>query len=212
MNTAINHNNKGVKCLQQGHYAEALLELKKSAQQMYSTTQEMKKKMSTGGDEEMQQSETLCETQRCVITTGNSFIRSTALTMSSAEEPASQCTVESAVVLMNMALCYHLDNATLMSLPEALENAMTLYKMAYSLALQVMKEDARAHDIVLTSLNNLGQLHHEMGNFDKSKLYLEDLSAYVVYLSDGGERIMDSHEFMLNAMILRNPHKCAGAA
>eukprot|EP00545_Synedropsis_sp_CCMP1620_P004211 CAMPEP_0119018156 /NCGR_PEP_ID=MMETSP1176-20130426/18735_1 /TAXON_ID=265551 /ORGANISM="Synedropsis recta cf, Strain CCMP1620" /LENGTH=85 /DNA_ID=CAMNT_0006972099 /DNA_START=57 /DNA_END=311 /DNA_ORIENTATION=- len=85
-----------------------------------------------------------------------------------------------------MALCYHLDSLRPNAMPGAVQNAVTLYEMAYSLGLQV-NEDSRSHPIILMSLNNMGQLHNEVGNFEKSRLYLEDLSAYVVMLGEIGE-------------------------
>ena len=95
----------------------------------------------------------------------------------------------------------------------ATQNATTLYEMSYSLAIQCNR-DPRAHQIILISLNNLGQLAHELGNFESSGRYFDDVSSYVNFLGHMGEGdlVTDRHDFMLNALVLRNPNKCAGAA
>ena len=211
MNVAINHNNLGVSFLQKGRREEAMLELKKAAQLMYKTTQELKEKALTGSQQCHLSDQH--EAHLCSVVTTNSFIRSTPLLMSYSEGQASSCTVESAIVLMNMALCYHLDSTEAKSMPDAMQNALTLYQMAYGLGVQA-RGDERAFNLILTSLNNMGQLHHEMGDFEKSRLYLEDLSTYITFVNQrgSGHLIEDRHEFMLNAMVLRNPNSCAGAA
>ena len=212
MNTAINHNNLGVSCLQKGSYQDALVELKKAAQLMYSTTQELKES-SLAGPQQSCHVPVHCKTHECSVATNNSFIRSTPMIMTHIEGPATSCTVESATVLMNMALCYHLDSAEANRMPDAMHNALTIYQMAYSLGVQA-HGDERAQNLILTSLNNLGQLHHEMGDFEKSGLYLEDLASYVAFINErgSGHLVEDRHEFMLNAMVLGNPNSCAGAA
>lgn len=214
MNIAINHNNEGIALLEKGLNDKALLEFKKSAQMMYSITQDIKAK---GAGEEPQLSTTACATTHSPIATGNSFIRSSPIVLTSSDEssdaPAASCTVESATVLVNMALCYHLDSQLPNCMEDAIANAITLYDMAYSLGLQI-NEDSRSHHIILTALNNLGQIHHDIGNFAKSRLYFEDLSTYVMFLGREGteDTVSDRHEFVLNAMVLRNPNTSAAAA
>lgn len=212
MNIAIDHNNRAVELLEKGYNEQALMEFKKAAQLMYSTTQTLKdqRPQSVG---ESPLICTLCTASEKSIATDNSFIRSTPLLMSYSEGATSSCTIERATILVNMALCYHLDSLRPNSMAGAIQNAVTLYEMAYSLGLQV-NEDSRSHPIILMALNNMGQMYHEVGNFEKSRLYFEDLSAYVVMLGEIGEghTVSDRHEFMLNAMVLRNPNTCAGAA
>ena len=213
MNTAIKHNNLGVALLQKGRHEEALLELKQAAELMYSIAQKLKEMVLSG----VRPCSPLqfCETHQCSISTSNSLIRSTPLLMSyNTGDPSSSCAVESAIVLMNMALCYHLDSVEANTMPGAVQHALTLYNMAYSLGVQV-EDDERAFDLVLTSLNNLGQLHYEMGDFEQSRGYLEDIAAYVAFLDEHESGYLideDRHEFMLNAMVLRNPTSCARAA
>lgn len=213
MHTAIHHNNRAIHLLEKGYNEQALMAFKKAAQMMYSSTQELKQRRARGSALERTNVSTVYAASEKIIATDNSFIRSTPLLMSYSEEPTSSCTLESATILVNMALCYHLDSLRPNAMPGGIYNAVTLYEMAYSLGLQV-HEDSRSHPIVLMALNNMGQLYHEIGNFDKSRLYFEDLSAYVVMLGEIGEghNVSDRHDFMLNAMVLRNPNTCAGAA
>jgi tetratricopeptide (TPR) repeat protein len=211
MNVAICHNNEGIALLEKGLHDKALLEFKKSAQLMYSITQDLKAK---GPVVDPHTSATTCNTTNAPIVTGNYFIRSSPIVMSSSDElTAASCTVESATVLVNMALCYHLDSLLPNGIEDAIANAVTLYDMSYSLGLQI-NEDPRSHHIILTALNNLGQIHHDLGNFDKSRLYFENLSTYVILLGREGteDTVSDRHEFMLNALVLRNPNTSAAAA
>lgn len=216
MNAAIKHNNIGVSFLQKGRHEEALTELEKAAELLYrcNITHELEERHQAGACHIPVQS---CETHQCNISTSNSFIRSTPLIMSyytntEEESRTPNCTMESAVVLLNMALCFHLDSAETKTLTNAMQNALALYQMSYWLAIQAEASDKRAYDLVLTSLNNLGQLHHELGDFEKSRLYLEGISEYVTYLNDHGSEVQDSQEYMLNSMVLRNSNSCARAA
>ena len=216
MNIAIDHNNEGIIFLEKGQNDKALLEFKKAAQLMYSITQELKNNRKTGSETQQQpKSLTLCTSSKNPIATENSFIRSTPILMAGSQEPTDscQCTIESATVLLNMALTYHIDSLTPNCMKGATQSAIALYDMSYSLGLQV-NEDTRSHHIILTALNNLGQLYYELGDYNKSRLYLEDLSTYVMFLGPGEEEnaVRDRHEFLLNAMVLRNPNTSAGAA
>jgi tetratricopeptide (TPR) repeat protein len=220
MQSAVTHNNRGIAFLEKGIHEEALLEFKAAAQLMYSFTQELKKHNSAEkegneapADEQPRESFTACAPSNRSIYTENSFICSTPIIMLSSDEPSSACTIESASILLNMALCYHLNSMRPNSMQGVLQNALNLYEMAYGLAIQV-HEDARSQKIIMTSLNNLGQLNYEMGEFDTAKLYLDDLSTYINYLGGEVERAVlgDLHECMLNCMILKNPHAGAAAA
>lgn len=209
MNSAIDHNNKGIAFLEMGLNGEALQELKVAAQLMYSTTQEMQQRKMHN------KRNVMCVAPPCQksISTPNSFVRSTPILMSYADNATSSCTIESATILMNMALCYHLDSMNSHSIFAAIQNATTLYEMSYSLAIQC-NGDPRSHQIILISLNNLGQLAHELGNFEASRRYFDDVSSYINILGHMGEGdfVVDRHDFMLNALVLRNPNNCAGAA
>lgn len=209
MNNAIDHNNKGIAYLEMGLNGEALHELKVAAQLMYSTTQEMQQRKIDNKRNIMR----VAPPSQKSILTPNSFVRSTPILMSHADNSTSTCTIESATILMNMALCYHLDSMNSQSINAAIQNAITLYEMSCSLAIQC-NEDPRSHQIILISLNNLGQLAYEFGNFQASRRYFDDISSYMNLLGHTGQGdfVIDRHDFMLNALVLRNPNMCAGAA
>lgn len=116
-----------------------------------------------------------------------------------------------------MALTYHVNSLQANAMQDGLKNAMELYEMAYGLAVQV-NGDRRSHKIIMTSLNNLGLIKYEMGEFAAADVCLRDLTTYINYVKhDISYGVETSHagelyECMLNAMILRNEHHCAGAA
>ena len=217
MDIAINHNNEGILLLEKGMHELALSEFKAAAQLMYNITQEFKNKRLSGEDADARfESLTVCSQSQNPVITGNSFIRSNPILMASSQQEttgAVHCTIESATVLLNMALTYHIDSQHPNCMKDALQNAIMLYDMAYSLGLQVHK-DSRTNQIILTALNNLGLIYFELGDYSKATLYMEDLSTFLTFLSSEGEteNMNDLQEFILNALVLRNPNRSAAAA
>ena len=209
MNVAIRHNNQGVALLEMGRHQGALAEFKIAALQLHSLTCELHQRQMF--DESTFLSQSL--SRHSWIPTDNAFVRSTAILLTPTDKPPTSCTTESATILINMALSYHLNSMIPNSLQDATRNAIELYRMANSLAARCTP-DSLSHQIILISLNNLGQLQHELGNFDASKAYFEDLSTYVVWLRGSSEASMvsDRHDFMINAMVLGSSNICAGAA
>jgi hypothetical protein len=112
-----------------------------------------------------------------------------------------------------MALCYHLNIMSPYPFPDALSNALALYKMAYTLSIQC-HHDNRQYHIILISLNNLGQLTYDMGEFEASRRHFEELSSRIILLGSSDERnvIGKLQDFILNALVMQNPSRCAGAA
>ena len=213
MDVAVAYNNQGIRFLEEGQHENALAEFKKAAQVMYTITQEIHvvRPRLIG----IPESNTECIPSRNPIATDNLFIRSTPVIMSSPKETheVCHCTIESAAVLLNMALTYHINSQKPNCMTDALQGAITLYDMAYGLSLRV-HEDSRSNHIILTALNNLGQIYFEIGEYAKSQLYFDDLSTYVMFLGPSGESTADNgrRECILNAMVLRNPNTSAAAA
>ena len=216
MELALNHNNEGILLLEKGMHERALSEFKAAAELMYNITQEFKTMRLIGDDADTRfESLTVCSKSQHPVVTGNSFIRSNPILMSISQEPngAVPCTIESATILLNMALTYHIDSQNPNCMKDALQNAITLYDMAYSLGLQI-HEDSRTNQIILTALNNLGLIYYELGDYSKSTLYIEDLSTFLTFLNPEGEaeNMNDLQDFILNALVLRNPNRSAAAA
>mmetsp|Transcript_29424 Transcript_29424/g.44899 ORF Transcript_29424/g.44899 Transcript_29424/m.44899 type:complete len:206 (-) Transcript_29424:23-640(-) len=205
MDSAMKHNNNGIHFLQKGDYCRALLEFKLAAQFMCSVHSNV---------EPQPQLQVSCITKEMPVHTENSFIHSKPMIMLSTNiTTSSSCDYESTIILVNMALCYHLDSQGAKSMEKSRENAITLYEMSYSMGLRI-NSDERSHHIILSALNNLGQIYNEIGEYQKSRSYLEDLTAYVAYLGNEGRcsSLADQQELILNAIVLRNPNTSAAAA
>lgn len=205
MNAAIKHNNNGIHYLQKEDYCTALSEFKLAAQFMCSVHRDA---------ECRQQSQMSCITKEMPVPTENSFIHCKPMIMFSTNmQTSSGYAFESAIILMNMALCYHLDSQGTQSIQRSRENAIKLYEMSYSMGLRI-KSDERSHHVILSALNNLGQIYNEIGEYEKSRLYFEDLTAYVVFLGNEGHcsSLADQQELILNSIVLRNPNTSAAAA
>lgn len=147
------------------------------------------------------------------------------------------CACESAAILFNMALSYHLSSTySVESIP--LHNALTLYEMACSVALRVESQHEQLQQllllqsytqqqqhqqqrqcisrVIMASLNNIGQVYHRLGKYKKARDYLDDLSHYVLNAGTTAptlERteILERREFLLNAMLLHEPRGAPAA-
>ena len=213
MNIVVDTNNQGVSLLQQGRTDQALRLLKQSAELLFKITRVMNHTLIVNHEEPWRETSTRCFPSETNVHVDDVIVQSTPIIMKYVSEPETCCTVESATILMNMALCYHLISTTSINAAYSAENAISLYQMSSSLCLQAIA-DPRAHHIMLTSLNNLGQLYHERGDFDNARFCFDDLATFVLHLREEGyhESITGLQEFMLNAIILRNPIKNAAAA
>jgi tetratricopeptide (TPR) repeat protein len=229
MNAAIALNNQGVQRLREGDYRMALSNLKEAAELMYLATKDF------DGDEHgchtpagQRQEERRAPNERYFLADGSAkddhllkpsdnifFIHDTPFTISSVLLPNNRAglTVISTIVLYNMSLTYHLSSCQCSAIPHAQECATTLYKMACSLAMK-HKNDELMIRIAMASMNNLGCLHFEWGNFESAKEYLDALAQYLVTLGanyDGPVPLIQRNELMLNVIILRNPHAARAA-
>ena len=219
LNTAIYYNNVGIAYLEKGNHEDALRMLKEAAQQLYTATLSHKTSVIQEADHV---TETECDVffkahdfpRRPLVTNteSNTFLCSVPIFLS-VMNCSGGYTQESAVVLYNMALTYHLNAISANSISKALQNAMILFEMASNLSLQVDTSE-QTSQIIMSSLNNLGLLHHEQGNYSRSHQYFEDLSVYISSLRTPTDRFVatERRAFLLNAMVLRNEAKGAAAA
>jgi tetratricopeptide (TPR) repeat protein len=215
--SAIVQNNEGINFLERGLHKHALFKFQEAARILYQVTKRIKKNVD-GGNPEMQpriESRTVCWISEKSILKENLFIRSKPIFMKAPSDSmeTSHCTLESATVLLNMAMTYHIDSQIPNCIEDALNNAIKLYEMAYSLGLKLQADD-RSNQIILTVLNNLGQIYFEIGEYSRSRLYFEDLNMYVSVLRPLGhdDIFCDRKECMLNALVLLNPYRSAPAA
>lgn len=139
--------------------------------------------------------------------TDNIFIRADPLRLDLAHRLPADCTLESAVVVLNMALAYHLRGST-----PCLNRAVFLYGMAFNLS-HALVTDQRAGRVAMSSLNNAGQIYHHMGEYTISRKYLDTLRVYILKLPLAVDtRTMEErHQFLLNAVLLRAPTMASAA-
>ena len=139
--------------------------------------------------------------------TDNIFISAEPLRLDIANGLPAECTLESAVVVFNMALAYHLRGST-----PSLHRAVFLYDMAFNLSCSFMGSQTAVH-VAMGALNNAGQVYHTLGEYTLSRKYLDTLRVYILKLPLAVDtRTMEErHQFLLNAVLLRAP-TVAGAA
>mmetsp|Transcript_27246 Transcript_27246/g.63275 ORF Transcript_27246/g.63275 Transcript_27246/m.63275 type:complete len:222 (-) Transcript_27246:65-730(-) len=214
---AILQNNLGVEYLQEGDHSLALQHFEAAAFHLYQIAHIFQNRQ-TSGSETIPAfcQDTVVFSKEESILNGGSLICSNPIVLHEQwdDNISSECyTLQSAAILYNMGLTYHLSFLRPHSLDNSIRNAMNLYDMAYSLAVQEARGQEESPLVVMAALNNLGELHHELGEFETSRLYLENLTAYISSLDDPSERkdAIERHEFMLNSMILRAAHGAAAA-
>lgn len=229
MNTAIECNNVGVALLSRGSLREALDTFKLAAQIMYpvsqyfqatnaagatispattrppppnkdlnATVQEAKLKLMMAQDHEPEKG---CNKKE------DCFICTDPILLSRVEGYTESCTIESAIIVFNMGLTYHINGSL-----SCIQKALCLFDMSFSLAYS-MNHLPLAPKIAMASLNNAGHIHHNLGSYQLSRQYLDTLSSYVLALpsTSSQEALRERHHFLLNAMLLNEP-KIAGAA
>lgn len=229
MNAAITLNNRGVQRLKQGNFKSALTVLKEAAELMYVATKALSdaEALPVVHTPEYLHEDTKNKETRNIFSAGVVkddhvlkpsdnifFIHDTPFTICSILPYDKQgLTIMSTIVLYNMSLTYHLSSSQCSAIPHAQECATTLYKMACSLAMK-HSDDELMIRIAMASLNNLGCLHYELGDFTCAKEYLDDLACYLMTLGEsygGPVQLIQRNELMLNVIILRNPHAARAA-
>ena len=117
------------------------------------------------------------------------------------------CILESAVVVHNMALAYHLQDSD-----QYLKRALALYDTVFNLSCS-LNTDKLASTLAMSALNNAGQIYHALGEYHISRRYLDALRVYILKLP----LPVDSHtvevrqRFLLNAALLRPPTVASAA-
>ena len=130
-----------------------------------------------------------------------------------ADDDEVSCALHSATILTNMALAYHLAvPQTSSSNFQSFHNAMTLYEMAYSVAARVESSENSSR-IIMVTLNNLGQIHHECGMYAEARNILNTLQEYIRHrIKDGDDSFSaEKRVYLLNAMLLVKPRGAAAA-
>mmetsp|Transcript_3067 Transcript_3067/g.6839 ORF Transcript_3067/g.6839 Transcript_3067/m.6839 type:complete len:190 (+) Transcript_3067:2178-2747(+) len=176
---AILQNNMGVEYLQEGQHKLALQHFEAAALQLYQIAHIINNTQTT--DTPVSSCKDMCISKEPSIVKENSFISSSPIFIHQHRDcnvSSKSYTMQSAAILFNMGLTYHLSFMQSYALDDAISNAMNLYGMAYSLAMQV-SDEAGSNQIIMAALNNLGEIHHESGDFERSRSYLEDLTAYI---------------------------------
>lgn len=141
------------------------------------------------------------------------FLRRSAFRIPLDDDQPKSFTKMCTILLFNMALCYHISFCQSFWLPNGLQNASTLYNMAGSIAISNV-EDHTLMKVLIATLNNLGYLSFELGDFEQSRDYFNELRRCVLNLDPNdtnSENIIEREEVLLNTMVLRDPHAAKAA-
>lgn len=236
LEVAVDSNNIGVSLLERAQYDDALEVFRSAADLMYVVTQEIKARNSeTDVDESLLEdspssSKKIRETQKRIVNIAASlaaqkgrvvvpdetdcflYDRGFLLSMPFCGS-AIPCALHSATILANMALAYHLSVPQISNADSpALRNAMTLYGMAYSVASRVeQNEDSRR--VIMATLNNMAQIHHECGMYEESRNILDSLQEFIhdQIKAEDCDFSPEKRVYLLNAMFVHKPQGAAAA-
>ena len=249
-------NNLGVSLMKGRHFRDALEIFRHAADLMYALTQDLKQQlMNQPNTSSSSSSSSSCASQKmppmeakmeelldkhgfnsqprkhkrqrtALDEEKDEFIYNEGLLLPLPAKVSKTCALESATILYNMALAYHLSSNAkdyYASDSHALHNAVTLYEMACCVAYRVERQQDGpktkcSSRVVMASLNNMGQIYHRLGKYTKSRFYLDDLSNYILTSTAQEEQQEDKAEddperrrFLLNAMFLQKPRGAAAA-
>ena len=121
-------------------------------------------------------------------------------------------TADAAVILYNIALTYHLLSFHNGQKQQARQHALKLYEMSYDMALQDLTNPTMSR-VVMITLNNMGQIELERGNFQEACQCLDDLKEYIMALGEPTSQHVkiERNELLLNATLLRRPQQAPAA-
>jgi hypothetical protein len=232
MNAAIQCNNVGVSLLGMGLIVESLDAFKGAAQILYPVSQSFHTIPTSEIDAAIQQMPPLPDTlkeeddattvqqvnaalslaEHSVGTkkypsTDDSFVCVDPLMLDPVEGEPTSCTMESAIIVMNMGLAYHLNGCE-----PGLSKALSLFDMAFAIAHPLIN-DLRSEKVAMASLNNAAHIHHSLGNYQYSAYYLDILTSYIYSLPETNDymTMKARNYFMLNAMLLQQPTSARAA-
>jgi hypothetical protein len=232
MNAAIECNNVGVSLLGMGLIVESLDAFKAAAQILFPVSQSFHTAPSSPVEAAIQQMPPLPDTMKEEddnttvqhvkatlslaeesavpkndLATDDSFMCVDPLTLAFLEGEPTSCTMESAIIVMNMGLAYHLYGSE-----PCLIQALSLFDMAFDIS-HLLVDDLRSEKVAMASLNNAAHIQHFFGNYLCSRHYLNILQDYICSLPETSNQMKKKARdcFMLNATLLEEP-KTARAA
>jgi len=137
----------------------------------------------------------------------NIFVTADAVRLDLAQRLPDDCTFESAVVVYNMAIAYHMKGTI-----HCLHRAVSLFDMAFKLCCSLV-DNPKAITVSMGSLNNAGQIYHSVGEYLASRRYLNTLRVYILKLPIAVDTtsMKERHQFLLNAVLLRPPTMASAA-
>jgi len=157
----------------------------------------------------------------CATSTRNLFTKAITLDLDQFSDEFNMDTqaLLSGVIMFNTALVvYHLhayEPASVGNRQDYLEQALELYSKATGLLLGLSSfQDYRLY---MALLNNVGHIYHELGQFERSRKYLEQLSAMCLMDESGSTclfgaedvRPEEKEQFLCNCMSLQASHGAA---
>jgi tetratricopeptide (TPR) repeat protein len=228
MNVAIECNNLGVNLLEDGCYSAAMETFRVAVKLMNPVSKNFEQKIiveaplaETEAIEVIRRAKYKMEqTQRtsaqkkrkfcmrAVVPERDSEIFTPPMKLQRLTSKPCSCTKDYAILVFNLGLAYYC-NGTQRNLRES----VCLFDVAYSLASTNYRHDTTLLKVSMASLNNAGQIHHSLANYDLARRSLQCLGNAVRSLpsTDDKESRRERQKFLLNALLFQEP-RIAGAA
>ncbi len=204
--TALQFNNDGVVRLEEGNFHEARHCFKRALDTMTAAITQCGEDQHNEGEEStpafhwsLNPRHALHEASHC----GNSFVYSRALYITASKRiQTSEYTDESAAIVYNLALSFHLIGSENSS--DSMEKAMQFYEIAS--AIRARKSGTKLEILDLAILNNTGQICVEWFNYDAARQCFSQLSDRLVLLNHCGliDHFLEQRDcdgFVLNVML-----------
>ena len=227
MNAAIECNNVGVSLLGMGLIAESLNAFQAAAQILFPVSQSLHTDPTSPVETAIQQMPPLQSTlkeeddsttvqhvkatlflaeesavPKIDLAADDSFMCVDPLILAFLEGEPTSCSMESATIVMNMGMAYHLYGSE-----SCLIRALSLFDMAFVIAFPLV-DDLRSEKVAMTSLNNAAYIQYSLGNYHYSTYYLNILQAHIRSRPETSDLMQ---KFMLNAMCLQEPKTAIAA-
>lgn len=228
MNVAIECNSLGVDLLEDGCYSAAMETFRVAVRLMIPVSKSFEQRIIaepplTGPEaievikrakdnmEQIQRTSAQKKRKFCtsaVVPEGDSEIFTPPMKLQRLTSKPCSCTKDLAIIVFNLGLAYYCNGTQ-----RNLRKSACLFDMAYDLASTNYRHDPALLKVCMASLNNSGQIHHSLANYDLARQSLQSLASAIRSLpsTDDKESLRERQKFLLNVLLFEEP-RVAGAA